>query len=560
MIINKTIKVLIAIVMLLVQLLIIGTKVNAADIGESKSLERGELGYYCIQKWNGSRWIYLTYNQTFYTDTDGQKYIAYCLSPGLPGVGYVSGEKDTYQVKISGIYDNDIIWRILKNGYPNKSIEELGVETPDDAYFATMQAINSILRGYTLEQAKELYCVGQFAINGESFEDIQRRGNKTLNALFSLIDIGLNGTETRSKFLNVTIEKATEFKEENEDFYSQTFKIVSSAEISKYSVDKLEDLPKGSYVADSQGNRKTVFKGGEKFKIMISKKFDSDEIRGNISVKVKQKNYPVYYGKSEVEGFQDYALCNNSYSEVSLNTEVYAQVNKSKLIIVKTDSESKKPLKGVKFQVTCTDGTTNIYSTDENGKIIISNQRPGVIKIKEIKALDKYKLNDKEYEVELAYNEEKEVEFKNEKQRGNIKIIKVDKDDNEIKIPNVKFQLRDKANNVVKEGATDSNGELMFENLIIGNYKLIEIETNNEYILQNEDIDVEVIVDKTQEIKIENEKVKVPQEEEDEEKEETIVTEQKKLPKTGFNNLIYMMTGNLFLIGFCVIRLMRKNF
>lgn len=554
---NKIARIAISITMLLVQILIISTKVNAANIGESKNLERGELGYYCIQKWNGNRWIYLTYNQTFYTDTDGQKYTAYCLSPGLPGVGYVSGEKDTYNVKIDNMLNNDMIWRVLKNGYPNKTIEELGVETSDDAYFATMQAVNSILRGYTLEQAKQLYCVGQFAINGESLADIQRRGSKTLNALFNLIDIGLNGTETRSKFLNASIEKVTEFQVENDSFYSETFKIVSPAEISKYSIDKLEGFPKGSYIADLQGNRKTVFKGGEKFKVMISKKCESDEIRGNISVKVNQKNYPVYYGASEVEGFQDYALCNNSYSEVSLNTEIYAQINKSKLIIVKTDGENKKPLKGVKFQVTCTDGTTNIYSTDENGKIIISNQRPGIIKVQEIKTLENYKLNDKEYDVELDYNEEKEIELKNEKQRGNIKVIKIDKDNNELKIPNVKFELKDKANNVIKEGVTDSNGELLFENLVIGNYKLIEIETSNEYILPNKDINVDVIVDKTQEIKIENEKIKAPQEEEKEDN--IIINEQKKLPKTGSSNLIYMMAGNLFLIGMYLIKIIYKN-
>lgn len=554
---NKIARIAISITMLLVQILIISTKVNAANIGESKNLERGELGYYCIQKWNGNRWIYLTYNQTFYTDTDGQKYTAYCLSPGLPGVGYVSGEKETYNVKIDNMLNNDMIWRVLKNGYPNKTIEELGVETSDDAYFATMQAVNSILRGYTLEQAKQLYCVGQFAINGESLADIQRRGSKTLNALFNLIDIGLNGTETRSKFLNASIEKVTEFQVENDSFYSETFKIVSPAEISKYSIDKLEGFPKGSYIADLQGNRKTVFKGGEKFKVMISKKCESDEIRGNISVKVNQKNYPVYYGASEVEGFQDYALCNNSYSEVSLNTEIYAQINKSKLIIVKTDGENKKPLKGVKFQVTCTDGTTNIYSTDENGKIIISNQRPGIIKVQEIKTLENYKLNDKEYDVELDYNEEKEIELKNEKQRGNIKVIKIDKDNNELKIPNVKFELKDKANNVIKEGVTDSNGELLFENLVIGNYKLIEIETSNEYILPNKDINVDVIVDKTQEIKIENEKIKAPQEEEKEDN--IIINEQKKLPKTGSSNLIYMMAGNLFLIGMYLIKIIYKN-
>lgn len=551
---SKIIKTLIAIIMLLIQIFIICTKVKAANIGETKSLERGALGYYCIQKWNGNKWVYLTYNQTYYTDTDGQRYIAYCLSPGLPGVGYVSGERETYSVKINNLLEDDRIWRVLKNGYPNKTVEDLGVETADDAYFATMQAINSILRGYTLEQARELYCVGQFAINGEKIEDIQRRGNKTLNALFNLIDIGLNGTETRKQFLNASIKKVTELRDENDGFYSQTFKVVSQSEISKYVVDKLENLPAGSFVADLQGNEKHIFNGGEEFKIMISKKFETEDIKGNISVNVTQKNYPIYYGTSQIEGCQDYALCNNSYSEVSLNSEIYAQVNKSRLTILKTDVETQKPLQGVKFQVTYADGTSNIYSTDENGKIVIANLRPETIKIKEVKPLEKYKLNNNEYEIKLNYNEEKEIEIKNEKQTGNIKVIKVDKDNNQIKIANVKFQLRDEENNIIKEGTTDSNGELVFEKLIIGKYKLTEVENGEEYILPNKDVEVEVIVDKTQEVKIENEKIKAPQEEK-----KVVVTKQKKLPKTGEDSSIYISAGNLIAIStYNIIMVLKK--
>ena len=551
---SKIIKTLIAIIMLLIQIFIICTKVKAVNIGETKSLERGALGYYCIQKWNGNKWVYLTYNQTYYTDTDGQRYIAYCLSPGLPGVGYVSGEKETYNVKINNLLEDDKIWRVLKNGYPNKTVEDLGVETTDDAYFATMQAINSILRGYTLEQARELYCVGQFAINGEKIEDIQRRGNKTLNALFNLIDIGLNGTETRKQFLNASIKKVTELRDENDGFYSQTFKVVSQSEISKYDVDKLENLPAGSFVADIQGNEKHIFNGGEEFKIMISKKFETEDIKGNISVNVTQKNYPIYYGTSQIEGCQDYALCNNSYSEVSLNSEIYAQVNKSRLTILKTDVETQKPLQGVKFQVTYADGTSNIYSTDENGKIVIANLRPETIKIKEVKPLEKYKLNNNEYEIKLNYNEEKEIEIKNEKQTGNIKVIKVDKDNNQIKIANVKFQLRDEENNIIKEGTTDSNGELIFEKLIIGKYKLTEVENGEEYILPNKDVEVEVIVDKTQEVKIENEKIKAPQKEK-----KVVVTKQKKLPKTGEDSPIYISAGNLIAIStYNIIMVLKK--
>lgn len=501
----KLIKKLIAIVIIAVQFLLLANNVNAANIGETKNLERAEKGYYCVQKWDGSKWIYLTYNRTYYTDTNGQKYIAYCLSPGLPGVGYVSGEKETYQVKIKEVLNNDTIWRIMKNGYPYKSVEELGVETEDDAYFATMQAINCVLRGYTLEEAKTLYIPGQFAINGENFNDIQRRGTKTLNAMYNLIDIGLNGNEKRSQFLNISIKSVTDFKKENNNFYSQTFSIQSSSEISEYNVNKIENLPDGSYVADTNGNKKQNFKSGENFKIMIPTNKIFTDIKGKISISAKQKNYPIYYGSSMLEGYQDYALCNSSYSEVYATSDVYVQTNKSKVIVTKVDKDTQEPIKGVKFQITGSNGVTNTFSTNENGQVVLANQIPGIVVIKEIEAAGNYVLNENEVKVDLEFGEIKEVKIENELKRGNLKIVKVDKDDENIKLENVKFQLKNEDGEVVKEGVTNENGELILDNLVIGKYKLVEVETVGDYKLNKQEIEVEIEYNKTLEIEVENE-------------------------------------------------------
>lgn len=593
---SKILKAIIAVFMIIISSFSFVNPVKAANIGETKELERGEKGYYCVQKWNGSSWIYLTYNQTFYTDTDGQKYIAYCLSPGLPGVGYVSGEKENYGVKITKLLDEDSVWRILKNGYPNKSIAELGVETADDAYFATMQAINAILRGYTLEQAQELYSPGKFAINGENYEDVQRRGTKTLDAMFKLIDIGLNGTETRNQFLNISIkQQSNELKKENDKFYSQTFSVQSSSEISEYSIEKIENLPNGAYIADENGNAKETFNGTEKFKVMIPTDNIKNDFNGRITIKAKQKNYPVYFGESTVEGFQNYALCNNSYADILASCEVLVKTNKSKLNIIKVDKESNQPIQGVKFQIKLSDGTVKDYTTDKDGIITLAEQKPGAITVKEIEAAEKYKLNSEEINIELKYNETKELRLENELKKGNIKILKVDKDDNEIKLSNVEFELRDENNHMVKNGVTDENGELLFEDLLVGSYKIIEVATNKEYELFDEEIIVEVEDAETTELKIENEKIEIPEEpvipeepetpeepeipEIPEEKEEPEIPEEvtevtkpqepkteikKELPKTGSNSGVHVIVVILIIINlynlFMMIREIIKEY
>ena len=508
---TKIIKFIIAIIVAMVQLCAITSKVNAANIGETKTLERGQKGYYCVQKWDGSKWVYLTYNQTFYTDNDGQKYIAYCLSPGKPGVGYVSDEKESYDVKINGLLNNDVIWRVLKNGYPNKSISELGVETADDAYFATMQAINAILRGYTIDEARSLYSPGKFAINGENFEDVQRRGYKTLDLMFKLMDIGLNGKETRKEFLNISIKNSTQLIKENDNYYSQTFQVQSSAEIVEFRVEKMENLPEGSYISDEKGNKKENFKGNEKFKVHIPREKIVNDFNGKIFIKAKQKNYPIYFGASSIDGFQDYALCNNSYSETTASTEINVKTNKSKLKIIKVDEETQEVIPGVKFEITHSDGTKEIRTTDKNGCIELVNQIPGTIYIKEIETVGKYELDSTERKINLKYDDIQEIKIENKLQKGNIKIIKIDKENKDVKLANVKFELKDEEGNIINEGITDKNGELYFNDLVIGKYTVIEKETNKEYELSKDEINVEVINGTTEELEIENQKIKIPE-------------------------------------------------
>jgi len=501
----KLIKKIIAIVLLIIQFVLLGSSVKAANIGELKDIKRAEKGYYCIEKWDGSKWIYLTYSRTHYIDTNGEKYITYCVSPDLPGVGYVAGEKETYQVKIKEILNNDKVWRIIKNGYPYKSPEELGVETPDDAYMATMQAVNCVLRGYTLEHSKTIYRAGTFAINGENFDDIQRRANKTINAIYNLINIGLNGTETRNQLLNIQIKSETNLKKENDNFYSQTFSIQSSSEISEYNVNKIENLPDGTYVADITGNKKQNFKGNDKFKIMIPANKIVADINGKISVVANQKNYPIYYGESMLEGYQSYALCNSPYSKVNVSANVNIQTNKSKLIINKIDIDTKKPIKGVKFEVKTSNGSVNTYTTNDKGQIVLTNLKPGAIVVKEKEAVGNYILNDKEIKIDLKYEENKEITIENELRKGNLKIIKFDKDNKNIKLENVKFQLKDELGKVLKEGVTNKEGKLIFEDLVIGKYSLEEVETVGNYKKITLPVDVEILYNKTSVIEVENE-------------------------------------------------------
>ena len=110
-------------------------------------------------------------------------------------------------------------------------------------------------------------------------------------------------------------------------------------------------------------------------------------------------------------------------------------------IEIKKENESNEPLEGAVFEIESPTNETFKVASNSNGIANLGVQTYGTYKIKEIKAPDGYKLSDEVTEVEiLPTDTTKTIIIKNEK-KDRIKIIKVDEDDNNIKIPGVKFKV-----------------------------------------------------------------------------------------------------------------------
>ena len=110
----------------------------------------------------------------------------------------------------------------------------------------------------------------------------------------------------------------------------------------------------------------------------------------------------------------------------------------------------------------------------------------------------------------MKANEIIEVEFTNELKKGQIRIIKVDKDNNEVKLSGVKFNIYDENNNLVQTLVTDEKpGEAITDRLPINKkYTVREIETNKNYVLSEGTINVVLKENEIQDIVYENEKKK----------------------------------------------------
>jgi len=418
---------------------------------------------------------------------NGQKYPAYCIVPNTNGVD----EEGSYTVTVNKLLNNKLIYNILINGYPYKTPAQLGVEAADDAYVATKLALKNAL----LDRDVTGF-----------YKAADARGEKILAAMFNIIEKGKMGN-SQNKDANIYINKVGEFVEK-EGYYYQEYNVSADVNISGFNINSIEDFPEGTFIIDTNGNKKDNFSSGEKFRVMIPEsKFNKDVI-GTINITASCNTNPIFYGEAPNATIQDYAITYKPYVDYSQSTILNENTNTASIKIVKQDAESLKPIKDVIFGLyNQNDEHITSKTTNAEGIVIFDNLYQGIYKVKETQANPNYVYDDTVYEISTEYNKGTVKTINNTHKKGNLKIIKVDKDDNSTFLDGIEFDLIDINNKVIAHLITDANGEAFVSNINIGKYTLKETKTKENYNLCI-DNNIEVKWDETTEIKIENEKKK----------------------------------------------------
>ena len=443
------------------------------EIKEASIVKIGEAPYH-LKYYNESKKMY-SYSVCSIVGyyKENKFYPAYCLNRDLHGVGYVN----SYTVDIDNIIENNQVWRAVKNGYPYKTASEMGLESDYDAFAVTKFAV---------------YCLlGQADINLYTADENDAEGQAMLRALRNLVDIGRNQTDTFSDELKIS--KVTDLIEDG-NYYSITYKVNAGNTISKYKIKSVSGLTNGELLTDVNGNIKTEFNSNEKFKIKIPKSNLSSDKNIDIEIESNLKNYPMFYGKTRISRTQDYLLTANSYQNLTANINIKLNLNTGKIIINKKDDETKQGIPDTTFEIyNSQKQNIGIYTTDKSGKIEIPNLYQDLYYAKEIKSNENYILNqDNEYSINVEYNKTSTIDIENEHKKGNLEILKVDKENNNITLGNVGFELyNDENGSLVGTYYTDANGKIEIKNLRIGNYKLKEISTNEWYNLaENQNLQI----------------------------------------------------------------------
>lgn len=340
-----------------------------------------------------------------------KEYPVYCLDVSKPGVAI--GKLPEYNVTLKDTIENQEVYRAIINGYPYKTIEELGVKTEEEAFTATKQAVYSMLYNRNVDEYS--------AINTEA-------GHRTYNAYRNIV-LAARGSNKVYENAKFELKADKEWKKDEENKYLYKNVEVNANLKSNFDI-KLEGdknnifkLEKEQIVGKETDNKKEKYilkidlKDINKFNILGKEVFKNLKLTATAEVETN----PVYLGKEETGTRQDYAISGVRFKgkeERSLNIDI--PKNETKIRIVKISKEEDKKLENVKFELFDKENKSlGIKITNKNGEIIYENLIPGKYYLKEIEAKEGYnKLNDL-VEIEVKYGEEKEVKVNNEK----IKII-----------------------------------------------------------------------------------------------------------------------------------------
>lgn len=341
--------------------------------------------------------------------------------------------------------------------------------------------------------------------------------------LNKIMATGTTNKEGKLKFTNIRTGEYLLYEVEANEWYRlDTTKKTTTIKKDETTYITIKNQPKMGYIAIEKYDQDYTDKklAGAVFEIYNSKGQKLDTITTNEQGRAKSKALPIYetYTVKEVKVPVNYYInkkettvkYNSSEDEVTKNAAYPEKRHEGNLKVYKVDDKNQKiALGNVEFDLYSHEFNKVIgtFYTDVNGEILVENLRVGNYSWIE-KTTNKWYDLAENTEVEVIWNTTVETTILNKLKQGRIKVVKVDKDNNEILLAGVKFQVIDDKGNVLETIVTNEMGEAItaeypvrdFENL-----SLKEIETLKEYKLNDEVIQLTLKANETVVKTVENE-------------------------------------------------------
>ena len=431
--------------------------------------------------------IYTYYN---YVNAKGEikEIPAYCVNPNTTGVPQTVDVGESIEYLAEEKTSDPKVLGIVANGYPTRSLEELGLENKYQGYYATKMAlwcyllsnwdinnlkVNSALSGVELQRAQKMLAAAK---------DIYARGT----AWNEVLSPEVTCTPDRDTAYEVTID-GKQYKQQVFTFWSKTWVCDYAVEVS---FTDPGSVPRGTRIVD-MNNRDitTITTEGTgdgyagKFKVLYPLESVEGET-GSVQLSFRKDvyKYAVFYAicqeKDEYGELQNYVVDTDPTTEMDLSTfSNYAdqpvEEYDTGLRIIKYETGTEIPISGARFEVVGPDGdSVGTFVTNGDGRIEIPLSKSGNYTVIEREAPQHYMISEEPAQnVTVVYDEVAEVTFFNDPY-GTLRIEK--KSNTGMNLPGAVITVEHIESGQTFTATTSSAGVAIFDEIPLGAYRIQE--------------------------------------------------------------------------------------
>ena len=481
--------------MLLALLAVMGLLPTAAFAASTPEEALGE-----VQIYNGGvEMSYLSINgrirsqiYTYYNYDNGsgstREIPAYCVNPNTLGVPQTVGVGESIEYLADEKASDPKVVGIVANGYPTRSLAELGLENKYQGYYATKMAlwcyllsnwdinnlkVNPNLTGVELQRAQKILAAAK---------DIYARGT----AWNEMLSPEVTCTPDRDTAYEVTID-GKQYKQQVFTFWSKTWVCDYSVNVA-FSVP--DDVPDGTRIVDMNNQDITTITTegtgdgyAGKFKILyplesVQGKTGSVQLSFNTNVYKYAVFFAICQEKDEYGELQNYVVDTDpttttqlsAYSNYSDGTTIEYETG---LRIIKYETGTEIPISGALFEVIGPDGdSVGTFVTNGDGRIEIPLKKSGNYTVVEREAPQHYMISEEPAQnVTVVYDEVAEVTFFNDPY-GTLRIEK--KSNTGMNLPGAVITVEHIESGQTFTATTSSAGVAIFDEIPLGAYRIQE--------------------------------------------------------------------------------------
>ena len=391
---------------------------------------------------------------------------SYCIDYGYKAPA--SGASLTY---LKTVRSNKLV-AVMANGYPNKSVAQLGAVNIDAAYLGTQMAVWQTVNGtsYTKGNAFDLNKIQPAAGYENVVNNAKQVAAKILASGTYNPTISVSGGKVDYDSY-VEMNKIGPFKVNVEGYKYTTFKT------------SLVNAPEGSYVVDKDNHIRNEYNAGEEVYVLVSKTAAPKNVTLKVTAVANEK-VAVLYGAGS--SMQNFVFLDFEQKTIEASKQFTWEKREGNIEIVKVDQNGAS-VEGAEFKVVDESGKQVAkQKTNKEGKITIKGLPVGKYTVTEISAPEGYILNAETKTVTVKTGETARIKAVNEKIIGGLEIIKIDEDTKE-KIEGVTFEVYNSNKEVIGKITTGKDGKavLKIDNMANGTYYYKEISAPDGYIVDS---------------------------------------------------------------------------